>query len=106
MHVAGVELEQNGGLATQHGLCEECMCTSIGVWHPLDGVAMLGNVHDRHPWHLPDPSLQVSVTGSHHVALVLWWRRRTSVAQGHCTCDSVNSVNSVVNLHHMQPSMP
>lgn len=75
------EVELNKVVVWLHktGLCKGCMCTSIGIWHPLDGVAMLGNVHDRHPGHLPDPALQVSVTGSHDVALVLC-RRRTSVA--------------------------
>ena len=45
--------------------------TSIGVWHPLYGVAVLCNVHDWYTRHLPYPALQVSVTGGYYITLVL-----------------------------------
>ena len=46
--------------------------TSKCIWHPLDAVFVLGDVHDGYTRDFPDPPLQVSVTSSHNVALVLW----------------------------------
>jgi hypothetical protein len=45
--------------------------TAKGIWHPLDGVLALGNIHDGHTWHLAYSPLQVAIAGGHNVALVL-----------------------------------
>lgn len=45
--------------------------TSIGLWHPLNAVSVLCDIHNGYTWDLSDPPLEVSVTRSHNVALVL-----------------------------------
>ena len=58
---------------TKHEILEllSIFRSSIRVWHPLNTVTMLSQVHDRNTRDLPDPSLQVLVTSRHDVGLVL-----------------------------------
>jgi hypothetical protein len=44
---------------------------SISIWHSLNGVPSLGDVHDRHSWNLPYSIFQILVTRGNNVALVL-----------------------------------
>lgn len=44
---------------------------SIIIWHPLNVVPMVRNVHDGNSRDLPDPSFKVPVNCGHDVTLVL-----------------------------------
>ena len=43
----------------------------VSIWHPLDGISVVGEEHDRDSGQLPDPPLEVLVAGGHDVGLVL-----------------------------------
>ena len=44
---------------------------AICIWHSLDGISVLTEIHDGHSGDLPDPPLEVLVTRGHYVSLVL-----------------------------------
>ena len=45
--------------------------SSVSIRHPLDGVSVVCEVHDRNAGQLPDPPLEVLVAGCYDVGLVL-----------------------------------
>ena len=44
---------------------------TIGIRHPLYRISVITEVHDRNSGDLSDPSLEISITGSHDIGLVL-----------------------------------
>ncbi len=44
---------------------------SVGLSHPLNGVLVRHDIHDRHSGYLPDSSLEILVAGGHYVASML-----------------------------------
>ena len=43
----------------------------VSVWHPLNAISVVAEVHDGHSGDLPDPPLEILITGGHDVSLVL-----------------------------------
>ena len=43
----------------------------VCVWHPLNAVSVVAEVHDGHSRDLPDPPLEILITGGHDIRLVL-----------------------------------
>ena len=44
---------------------------AICIWHSLDGISVLTEIHDWHSGDLSDSPLEVLITGGHYVRLVL-----------------------------------
>lgn len=57
---------QNTKLSSRCVLLNEWM-----VWCHVRNIPVLGDVHNRYPWNLPYPSLQISITCCYNVAFVL-----------------------------------
>ena len=68
------------------------MRDSIIIWHPLDVVSVVKNVHDRDARDLPDSLFEVTVSCGHNVTLVLsysLYQAVVSVGSFVCTRQSV-----------------
>ena len=66
----------------------------VCVWHPLNAVSVVAEVHDGHSRDLPDPPLEILITGGHDIRLVL----------GHPVHETVIGVGPLV--HAGQPLKP